>query len=147
MNALEFNLVRSVLAKTAEGELTTKGPDYAHHDTGTGELDRLANFKEVAHRLEGAPLDQTTVCAVYLEKHIVAIERAIKDRKLSSEGLLGRFADARNYLDLLLACFAESNPLMVPQLSADLDESRHKPAKEFLHVMNKMPSIEEVESD
>ena len=123
MNQLEFDLVRSILAKEADGELVTKGPDYAHHDTGTGELDRLANFKEVAHRLEGAPMDLTTVCAVYFEKHVVAIERAVKDRKLSSEALIGRFADARNYLDLLLACFAESDPLMVPKLSADLYEA------------------------
>lgn len=129
MNQIEFDLVRSILAKAAEGELTTKGPDYAHHDTGTGELDRLANFKEVAHRLEGAPLDLTTVCAVYFEKHVVAIERAVKDRKLSSEALLGRFADACNYLDLLLACFAESNPDMVPQLSAKLDEASTTDAK------------------
>ncbi len=113
----EFDLVRSILATAAEGELKTKGPDYAHHKTD-GSVDRLANFKGVASRLEGAPTDLTTVCAVYLEKHIFAIERAVKDRKLSSESLLGRFADARNYLDLLLACFTESNPEMVPEIAS-----------------------------
>ncbi len=112
----EFDLIRSILAKSAQGELETKGPDYAHH-TEDGEVDRLANFKGVAARLEGAPLDLTTVCAVYFEKHIFAIERAVKDRKLTSEALLGRIADARNYLDLLLACFAESNPDMVPEIT------------------------------
>ncbi len=112
----EFDLIRSILAKASEGELATKGPDYAHH-TKDGEVDRLANFKGVSNRLEGAPTDLTTVCAVYLEKHIFAIERAVKDRALSSESLLGRFADARNYLDLLLACFAESNPDMVPEIT------------------------------
>ncbi len=116
MNNMEFDLVRSILAKASDGELTTKGPDYAHHATD-GSVDRLANFKGVAARLEGAPMDLTTVCAVYFEKHIFAIERAVKDRKLSSEALLGRFADARNYLDLLLACFAESNPDMVPEVT------------------------------
>ena len=54
---------------------------------------------------------------MYLEKHIFAIERAVKDRALSSESLLSRFADARNYLDLLLACFSESNPDMVPEIT------------------------------
>ncbi len=112
----EFDLIRSILAKAAEGELATKGPDYAHH-TEDGEVDRLANFKGVEARLEGAPVDLTTVCAVYFEKHIFAIERAVKDRKLSSESLLSRFADARNYLDLLLACFTESNPEMVPEVT------------------------------
>lgn len=135
---LEFELVRSILATNAEKELTTKGPDYAHHDTGTGEMDRLANFKEVAHRLEGAPLDQTTVCMVYLEKHALAIERAVKERKLSSENLLGRFADLRNYLDLLLACFAESDPGMVPELAPEPMEAGKlsvlKP--EGLHVIH-----------
>jgi hypothetical protein len=115
----EFDLVRSILAAVAEGELATKGPDYAHH-LNQGEIDRLANFKGVAARLEGAPTDLTTVCAVYFEKHIFAIERAVKDRQLSSEGLLGRFADARNYLDLLLACFAESNPELVPGVAGEL---------------------------
>lgn len=118
MNNLEFDLVRSILAKAADGELESKGPDYAHHSTD-GTVDRLANFKEVAHRLEGAPLDATTVCAVYLEKHVVAIEKAIKARKLSSEPLLSRFTDARNYLDLLLACFAETNGDMVPELTPE----------------------------
>ncbi len=118
MNDLEFDLVRSILAKASEGELTTKGPDYAHHKTD-GSVDRLANFKGVASRIDS---DLTTVCAVYLEKHIFAIERAVKDRKLSSEALLGRFADARNYLDLLLACFVESNPEMVPEIATAVSE-------------------------
>lgn len=98
--------------------MAVKGADYAE---GMGEMeeDRLANFKLVNILLAGAPMDQTTACAVYLIKHIAAVCKAVRERKLASEPLKGRLVDLRNYVLLLEANFHETNPDLV-----DLDGSR-----------------------
>jgi hypothetical protein len=101
----DFNtLVRE--ARAAQDDiLLTKGADYA--DQGVFGDDKLANFKEVERRLRGAPLDATTICAVYWLKHVIAMERWVRDRKVSSEPIEGRFDDEANYNPLLRACAQE----------------------------------------
>ena len=98
-NAL-FENVTKILQEEADGILLAKGPDYASH---AGD-NRLANFELVAQLLQGAPIDATTVCAVYWLKHVVAICTFIRNRRPGSEPILGRFADDRNYNALLWAC-------------------------------------------
>jgi hypothetical protein len=87
--------------KEQDSLLVDKGADYA--DQGVFGDEKLANFKEVAKRLAGAPLDATTICAVYWLKHVIAIERWVRDRKVSSEPIEGRFDDESNYNLLLRA--------------------------------------------
>ena len=72
--------------------MTTKGHDYTQ---GRG---RLANFYTNATRL-GVPA--RTILAVYLNKHLDAIETFLRDGAVKSEPIEGRICDAINYLLLL----------------------------------------------
>lgn len=76
--------------------LRIKGGEYA------GDIDRLANFKRNAERLQVHPL---TIWAVYFYKHIDAINQFVQDiqagkTRQRSESIFGRFDDALNYLML-----------------------------------------------
>ena len=79
---------------------SSKGDDYTNDDS-----DRLANFKRNA-KLTGMTSGQ--VWSIYFMKHIDAILTYIRTGKLSSEGLIGRINDARNYLVLLACLFQEA---------------------------------------
>ncbi len=72
------------------GVLTAKGHDYAPE-----EEDRLSNFKLVGSRIGLQPIP---IWYVYFMKHIIAIETMVKEGKLLSEDIEGRFTDAINYL-------------------------------------------------
>ena len=102
--------------------LLMKGADYANN------TDRLINFKQVGDMLG---VDQTVVAGVYFLKHVTAICRAVRDRKLSSEPLLARFDDATNYLMLLLACFDETNPNLVTLKSPPSDDTAKQHVKPY----------------
>ena len=52
---------------------------------------------------------------------MVAITKAIRERRVGSEPLFGRFVDEANYNALLLACFAEVAPGLVPEVSGQWD--------------------------
>jgi len=78
--------------------LFNKGKEYSG-----GNQDINWNFKEVAQRLgtrlAGSPI---FVCLVYLEKHLISLEKWARDGKLSSgEDIHSRLADLKNYLDIL----------------------------------------------
>lgn len=92
MTRTEFEQLATELETIYREERRVKGNDYAKPDE-----DVLSNFKEVAFRLNGAPLDALTVWAVYFEKQVTAIERYIRDRSLSSESIQSRFQDVHNY--------------------------------------------------
>jgi len=114
----------------------TKGADYAEgyeEAVGATEVDRLANFKLVASLLKGAPLDATTVCAVYWIKHVTAILKGVRDRRVDSEELLGRFFDERNYSLLLEANLTETNPELVPPVEV-VDQAPVTPIKDSLRT-------------
>ena len=78
--------------------LHVKGMDYTG---GALSTDSSHDVKEVARRLEGAPLDHITLRFVHLCKHIIALETYIRTRKLESEGIDGRCNDVCNYINIL----------------------------------------------
>lgn len=77
----------------------SKAEDYAKGN------DRLANFKEAAAALGTDPLDQA---GTYFYKHVSAIFRYIRDKKVSSEPIEGRIQDAQEYLDIIGALIEEA---------------------------------------
>lgn len=77
--------------------LKVKGGDYSN------EVDRLSNFKEQA-KLLGVPA--RVIWAVYCHKHIDAVDRWVREGKLTSETIRSRFLDLANYA-LLGAALAE----------------------------------------
>ncbi|MCX5781775.1 MAG: hypothetical protein NT145_03590 [Elusimicrobia bacterium] len=84
--------------------LFNKGKEYSG-----GNEDVNWNFKEVSKRLgtrlAGTPL---FVCLVYLEKHIISLEKWARDGVLSSgEDVHSRLADTKNYLDILESLIIE----------------------------------------
>lgn len=105
MTNLEFELLVSAARKRQDKILLVKGADYAEGIEDTS--NRLSNFTHIATLLG---IDQTTVCAIYLLKHVIALCRAVRDRELASEPLASRFDDVSNYTMLLLANFMETNP-------------------------------------
>lgn len=106
MNSDEFFKAREELASACLGVLESKGKDYA----GDGDdKDRLANFKVVAMLLKMFNVDQSTpegTWCTYFLKHVFAI-LAFMGQRTESEPILGRFVDARNYLDLGYALVTE----------------------------------------
>lgn len=97
--------------KRRKGISDSKGPEYAGSGSAyeNDDADVLANFKRNAERT-GA--DVLTVWAIYFGKHLDSIETFIREyaaaktdderKKLVNrgEGIISRFDDARNYLDL-----------------------------------------------
>lgn len=86
--------------------LDAKGADYTG---GQASEDGNANFKEVARRLSGAPMNEMTVWAVYFLKHVMAIETFVKVGRVESEGMEGRFDDLANYANIGRTIFEESH--------------------------------------
>lgn len=80
--------------------LTVKGHDYTQGASaaGCGDRERLKNFYRNGERLGLPP---TKVLAVYLAKHLDAIETFLKHGDVESEPIEGRICDAINYLLLL----------------------------------------------
>jgi hypothetical protein len=100
VNADEFNDIKEELRKEAEGIATAKRPGYTQAN-----VDVLHNFKTAAAH---AGITPCQAWAVYFWKHLAAILSAAKDADIpQAEPILGRFADARNYLDLGLALITE----------------------------------------
>lgn len=91
MDRKTFNNTRLSLNEYCEQLLDVKGNDYT---TGG---DRLDNFKKVAEMVGVTPLQ---VWAVYSMKHIFALLKYVRSGAVQSEPIEGRFADARNYIDL-----------------------------------------------
>lgn len=91
----EFMTQRSELNDLCETLLHVKGSEYAQADI---EDNRLNNFERVAERVASTP---PKVLMTYLLKHIDSIEKWVRTGTEGTEGITGRIADARNYLDLL----------------------------------------------
>ena len=97
MNLVERNLFIEKFQETQREILRAKGNDYA---AGMANQEGNANFQLVAELLEGAPMDELTVWAVYFLKHVCSIVTFIRTRNLESEGLAGRFHDIANYANI-----------------------------------------------
>lgn len=79
---------------------TEKRPAYT-----IGSEDVLKNFKRVADRLGLTPMQ---VWGVYFLKHVDSLTAYAKDKDIpQAEAMIGRFADAMNYLDLGYALMKE----------------------------------------
>ena len=92
-----FKKHRTELNLTCEAILGVKGQDYT---IGNQEGDKLYNFREVGKQLG---IDTLDVAAIYWLKHVYAILAYVKSKKEGSEPIKLRFADARNYIDLMYA--------------------------------------------
>lgn len=81
--------------------LTVKGADYTQGESLSPAKDavgRLKNFYRNGERLGLAPMQ---VLAVYMFKHVDAIETFLLKGKVESEAIEGRIQDAINYMLLL----------------------------------------------
>jgi hypothetical protein len=90
----EFWYLRGELDNLCVSILNSKGADYAR-DKELG--DKLGNFRRIAALLGREPRE---IWLVYFLKHIDALTRWALTGGVESEPLEGRFADARNYIDL-----------------------------------------------
>jgi len=100
-NQQRNDLIKQFIDKYVFGILTTKGKDYA------GNEDANSNFKMVAERVGQPGVDKYMTWAVYFMKHLMSIETWLRTRKLESEPLITRIADAVNYLLILMTMLAE----------------------------------------
>jgi hypothetical protein len=93
MNKAEFHEMLIEARARQDAILTNKGVEYTQ-----GAEDRGANFKRVAEQLGVSPL---VVWYIYFHKHVDALASYAKYGQIhSTEGILGRFDDAINYLYL-----------------------------------------------
>lgn len=96
-----FKDLREKLTKDRFSLCDKKSIEYTRHSKN-----RLANFERIAEKYQ---VSREVVLAVYLEKHLDGIADYIKEGGKGdvSEPVIGRIADAQNYLDLLAAMVAE----------------------------------------
>lgn len=80
--------------------LNKKGMDYTG---GSLSVDASFDAKEIARRLQGAPMDALTVRYMLMCKNILALETYVKTRVLESENIRGRCFDIANYINIILA--------------------------------------------
>lgn len=93
MTLSQYNDTASNLLREADKIANAKRPAYT-----LGNEDVLYNFKSVAARMGITPMQ---AWGVYFNKHIDAINSMAKDPALpQAEAIIGRFADAINYLQL-----------------------------------------------
>lgn len=101
MNTKKYKAVSDALLGEAARIEDSKRPAYTANNE-----DCLHNFKTVALRLG---ITDMQAWGVYFLKHIDAIISSAKDPATpQAEALLGRFADAINYLKLGYAIYVES---------------------------------------
>lgn len=101
MNSSTFDTLRAQLAFDRENIVIQKRPEYTE-----GNVDVLNNFKILATELGITPIQ---VWYVYFRKHVASIGQfAASPTRTMSEPIIGRIADAMNYLDLLNALIQET---------------------------------------
>ena len=104
MDNAEFQRVRAEFNTICEGILDVKGEDYT---VGNQEENKLYNFEQVGALLAGEVDYKATmvVASIYWLKHVFAIMAYVRSGKEGSEPMTERFADARNYIDLMYAIY------------------------------------------
>jgi hypothetical protein len=93
------------LRSAEDSIMVGKGAEYT-----MGSEDVNANFKLVASLLDGAPLDDLTVAAVYMLKHLCSVCDYVVRRPStppSGEGIEGRISDLRNYAGIIMSIIEE----------------------------------------
>lgn len=101
MNRKDFTTFQREIFDRCVKLSETKGHDYS------GDKDALENFKRNGNRLGLSPLK---VLAVYMNKHLDAIDTYIREESVKSEPIEGRIEDAITYLTLLAALISERGP-------------------------------------
>ena len=99
MTRKEFDLFAVDFVNEQNMLMKTKGKDYA------GDEDVLTNFKRIASNIGLTPLE---AWYVYSSKHWDAITSFVKNGKVESESIRGRFIDMSNYLLLGMAIIQSS---------------------------------------
>lgn len=120
MDVQTLRKLRTQLLTEAEQITQAKQPGYT-----VGRKDVLSNFKTVAERMGVTPMQ---AWGVYFLKHVDSIVAYAKDPKIpQGEAMVGRFADAINYLCLGWALYHDNkgNPFEVPS-TVYLDEEFKK---------------------
>lgn len=101
MDANTYDQLCNELLAHAEGIAHSKRPGYTEANS-----DVLHNFKSVAKAMGITPMQ---AWGIYFLKHISAITSHAKDPNIpQAEAILGRFADAINYLQLGWALTVEA---------------------------------------
>jgi hypothetical protein len=110
LDRADYDLIKKGIRRVQDDIETAKRPAYT-----VGSRDVLANFKRVAERSGITPLQ---CILVYFLKHIDSIQSAVGVHTSASEGeipqaepIVERFADAANYLNLMLALMIEEHNL------------------------------------
>lgn len=123
----EFKTVRGRLNVLCETILNVKGDAYAR-DAQLAAEDRLGNFKRTAELVGVDPLQ---VAGIFLMKHIDSLLTWVTETsdpqvffipEAGGESVEGRFADARNYVDLLFALAVEQARKTLNDHTASEDE-------------------------
>ena len=105
MDLRTFDEFRKQFHKDMESIVAVKNPDYSVN------ADTMSNYKEIA-RFLGIP--PRVVWAVLFMKHVTAISRYVRDGRVSSEPIRGRFLDAANYCVLGSALISEEDDTADP---------------------------------
>ena len=102
MEITEYQMIKEILIDRGWQIENDKRPSYT-----IGSEDVLANFKRVGDRAE---IPSTKIAVIYLLKHLDSIMSIVNNPDIpQSEPVLDRFADAVNYLALLLALIVEES--------------------------------------
>jgi hypothetical protein len=96
--AMEKDPDFQAILRACDRLLATKGNDYKGAPTGDADRDRLGNFYRAAEKHGTSPF---LVLAVYLGKHLEAIDAFVRNGQAESEPIDGRIQDVINYLLLL----------------------------------------------
>lgn len=108
MNQATYDLVSANLLQLAHSIENAKRPGYTQ-----GDVDVLRNFKESARRMRVTPMQ---AWGVFFNKHIDAINSFASDPNIpQAEDIVGRFADAINYLKLGIALKTELEKESLPK--------------------------------
>lgn len=99
MNKSEFDRVTDMFLERASNIRSSKGKDYQR-----GMEDVLSNFKITSEKFG---ISELKVYAVYLDKHLAAIEYFLRTGRMESEPLQSRILDIVNYMLLLNAMCVE----------------------------------------
>ncbi len=102
----QFDHIVRKLDSTCHAIIKSKRPEYTD-----GKPDVLENFKRAAERTNTSPLQ---VAFIFLDKHIASIGQHCAGKSASSEPILNRLADARNYIDIIWALTNEMRNFPIP---------------------------------
>ena len=111
---VQSSLIVEARKNKIEQVLAVKGKEYARDLEGTGEVDRLINFKRATEESMIIGYSEEQICLNYADKHIVSLHDLIYERmKLGKEldkNLIDeKVGDICNYIVLMAAIYINKN--------------------------------------